>query len=70
MGLGEQGKGGINFKGTWELSLTFEGNKQTTKMFGNMDHRKTNFRIWRTGELVSKFVSGDHVPLKPPPPPI
>ena len=36
---------GIYFKGTEEVSATFEGNKQTKKMLGNMEPRKTNFRF-------------------------
>ena len=46
MGFGKQGKGGIYFKETEEVSATFEGNKQTKKMLGNMEPKKTNFRFW------------------------
>ena len=46
------------FKGTEEVSATFEGNKQTKKMLGNMEPRKTNFPI--LGEQASLF--------QPPPP--
>ena len=56
MGFWKQGKRrGIYFKGTEEVSATFEGDKQTKKMLVNMEPRKTNFR-------TSKFISA------PPPP--
>ena len=50
---------GIYFKGTEEVSATFEGNKQTKKMLGNMEPRKTNFR----------FLGNKQVYFSPPPPP-
>ena len=49
------------FKGTEEVSATFEGNKQTKKMLGNMEPRKTSFRF-----LENKQV---YFSLPPPPPP-
>ena len=48
---------GIYFKGTEEVSATFEGNKQTKKIFGNMEPRKTNFR----------FLGNKQVYFSPPP---
>ena len=50
---------GIYFKGTEEVSATFEGNKQTKKMLGNMEPRKTNFR----------FLGNKQVYYSPPPSP-
>ena len=50
---------GIYFKGTEEVSATFEGNKQTKKMLGNMEPRKTNFR----------FLGNKQVYFSPPLPP-
>ena len=50
---------GIYFKGTEEVSATFEGNKQTKKMLGNMEPRKTNFR----------FLGNKQVYFSPPPSP-
>ena len=46
MGFGKQGKRAfISREQLEEVSATFEGNKQTKKMLGNMEHRKTNFRF-------------------------
>ena len=56
---------GIYFKGTGELSAIFEGDKQTKKMLGNMEHRKTKILVWGKGELVSKIVSGSVYPSPP-----
>ena len=52
---------GIYFKGTEEVSATFEGNKQTKKMLGNMEPRNSKFSIF--GEQASLF-------QPPPPPPV
>ena len=59
MGFWKQGKRGIYFKGTEEESATFEGNKQTKKMLGNMEPRKTNFRIFGNKQVYFSL---------PPPP--
>ena len=59
MGFGKQGKGGIYFNETEEVSATFEGNKQTKKMLGNMEPKKTNFRFLRNKQV--------HFSLPPPP---
>ena len=45
MGFWKQGKGEFISKETEEVSATFEGNKQTKIMLGNMQPRKTNFRF-------------------------
>ena len=53
---------GIYFKETGVLSATFEGNKQTKKILGNMEHRKTIFfDFGGTGEQANA--------LQPPCPP-
>ena len=59
-GFLETGYRGIYFKGTEEVSATFEGNKQTKKMLGNMEPRKTNFQ----------FLGNKQVYFSPPPPPV
>ena len=59
MGFWKQGKWAYISREQREVSATFEGNKQTKKMLGNMEPRKTNFRFLGT----SKFISA------PPPPP-
>ena len=59
MGFWKQGKGAfISLSITEEVSATFEGNKQTKKMLGNMEPRQTNFR----------FLGNKQIYFSPPPP--
>ena len=59
MGLANQGKRGNYFKGTGAVSATFDGSKQTKKMLGNMEPRKTNCRFLGNKQIYS--------PPHPPP---
>ena len=67
-GLGEQGKQGIYFRGTWEQRPSFEGNRGTKTILGNREHKKTNFRFLGN-RGTSQFISGEQGNRYPPPPP-
>ena len=43
--LGNSGKRGIYFRGTWEQRPNFEGNRGTKTILGNREHKTTNFRF-------------------------
>ena len=53
MGFRKQGKGGIYFKETEEVSANFEGNKQTQKMLGKWNTGKQIFDFWGTSKFIS-----------------
>ena len=59
-GFWETGQRAIYFKGTAEVSATFEGHKQTKNMLGNNKPRKTN----------CQFLGNKQVYLASPPPPL
>ena len=56
-GFGEQGKGGIYFRGTGEQRPNVEGNRGTKTILGNREHKKTNFRLGNRG--TCQFISGE-----------
>ena len=59
---------GIYFKGTEEVSATFEGNKQTKKMLGNMEPKEN---VGEHGTQENKFsIFGEQASLFQPPPPL
>ena len=61
MVLGNRVKGHLFQGNRGTISASFEGNRQTKKILGNMEHRGNNFAIfgnWGT----RKFISWDHVP--------
>ena len=62
MGFGKQAIWGIYFKGTEEVSATFEGNKQTKKMLGNMEPRKTYFRFLGNKQVYKKGSASPPLP--------
>ena len=70
MGFRKQGKGGIYFKETEEVSATFEGTSKHTKCWGN-GTQENKFSIF--GEQASSFqtnkTSFSRSPFPPPPPP-
>ena len=57
-GFGGTGEKGIYFRGTGEQRSNFEGNRGTKTILGNMERRKTNFRI--LGNMgTSQIISGE-----------
>ena len=59
MGFWKQCKGAFISR---EVSATFEGNKQTKKMLGNMEPRKTNFRFLGNKQVYFSFPPPRHPP--------
>ena len=68
MGFRKQGKGGIYFKETEEVSATFEGNKQTQKMLGKWNTGKQIFDFWGTSKFISDKQNLIFKVTIPPPP--
>ena len=65
MGLGEQGKQGIYFRGTGEQRPNFEGNRGTKTILGNREHKKITFQFWGNWG-TSQFISGEQGNRYPP----
>ena len=51
----DQGNKGINFRGTGEQRLNFEGNTGTETILRNREHRKHFFDFSGTGEQANLF---------------